>query len=208
MANLSERLPMDKPSVLSVVGERVSLRKAGQEYKGLCSFHEEKTPSFTINEDKGLFHCFGCGESGDVIAFVQKVEGVGFLEALSILGMRQDQIQRPRNDAIRRKAETVSQWANHCFDQAQSLLREIGQRERIAEELGWIDKIERCKREWDILSDLSDDLQDTTRVMELWTEREAVEAILADAPDETLPTFPTITPEYRARLQAAVRGEL
>lgn len=197
-----------KPSIVEVISERVNLRKAGREYVGLCPFHADKTPSFSVSEERGLFYCFGCNEGGDVITFVQKIEGVGFLEALSILGMRQDQIQRPRNDAIRRKAATVSQWANHCFDQAQSLLREIGQRERIAQVLGWIDKIERCKREWEILSVLSDDLQDPTQVMSLWAERDAVETILADAPDEPLPTDPTITPEYRAWLQAAVRGGL
>src|SRR3989338_3044863 len=185
---------IDKPSIVETIGAYVQMRRSGKEYVGFCPFHSEKTPSFTVNGEKGLFNCFGigCGVGGDVIRFVELIEGVGFLEALSILGMRQDQIQRPHNEAIRRKAETVSRWANYCFDQAQSLLREIGQRERIARELGWIDEIERCKREWEILSDLSDDLQDATRVMELWAEREAVEAILADAPDEPLPTYPTI----------------
>ena len=197
-----------RPSIEEVVERYIPLRRMGREFKALCPFHSENTPSFSVNPDKQVFFCFSCNEGGDVIRFIERIEGVGFLEALSILGMRQDQIQRPHNEAIRRKAETVSRWANYCFDQAQSLLREIGQRERIARELGWIDEIERCKREWEILSDLSDDLQDATRVMELWTEREAVEPILADAPDDTLPTFPTITPEYRARLQAAVRGEL
>jgi len=199
---------LDRSSIVETISRYVSLRRSGREHVGLCPFHSEKTPSFSVNEEKGVFHCFGCAESGDLIRFIEKIEGVSFLEALALLGIRRDQIPRPQNDAVKRLAVTVSAWANEQFDKAQSLLREIGQRERIARELGWIDEIERCKREWEILSDLSDDLQDATRVMELWTEREAVEPILADAPDDTLPTFPTITPEYRARLQAAVRGEL
>jgi len=199
---------LDRPPIIETISRYVSLRRSGRELVGLCPFHSEKTPSFSVNEEKGVFHCFGCGESGDVIAFVQKVEGVGFLEALSILGMRQDQIERPRNDAIRRKAETVSRWANHCFDQAQSLLRERGQRERLARELNWQAEVEHCNREWEILSVLSDDLQDPKEIMSLWAERESVEAILADAMPEPLPDFLPITPECRARLQAAVRGEL
>jgi len=198
-----------KPSLVEIIGRYVQLRKSGKEWTGLCPFHSDtKTPNLSINEEKGVFYCFACQESGDVISFVQKIEGVGFLEALSFLGMGQDQIQRPRNDAIKRLAATVSAWANEQFDKAQNLLREIGQRERIAQELGWIDEIERCKREWDILCDLSDALQDPKEVMSLWAEREAIEAILADPPDEPLPIFPTITPEHRARLQAVVRGEL
>ena len=62
--------PRNKPSIVEVIGQRVHLRKAGKEYKGLCPFHAEKTPSFSVNEEKGLFHCFGCGVSGDVFDFV------------------------------------------------------------------------------------------------------------------------------------------
>jgi DNA primase len=54
-----------KPSIVSVIGEHLVLRKAGKEYVGRCPFHVDKTPSFSVSEEKGLFHCFGCGESGD-----------------------------------------------------------------------------------------------------------------------------------------------
>jgi DNA primase len=69
---------MTKPSIVEVIGQRVELRKAGKEYKGLCPFHSEKTPSLTVNEDKGLFYCFGCSASGDVIDFIMQLDGVGF----------------------------------------------------------------------------------------------------------------------------------
>ncbi|MBI2988099.1 MAG: hypothetical protein HYY45_15145 [Deltaproteobacteria bacterium] len=197
----------DRPDILEVVGRYFPLRRSGREYKGCCPFHDDKHPSFSVNPDKQVFYCHPCAIGGDVVRFIELVEGLSFREALLQLGMRQDKIQRPRNDAVKRLAETVSPWANEQFDKAQSLLREIGQRERIAQELGWIDEIERCKRERDILICLSNDLQDVTQVIELWEERESIEAILVDMPDEPLPTYPAITPEYRARLQAVIWRE-
>ena len=197
-----------RPSIEEVVERYIPLRRMGREFKALCPFHSENTPSFSVNPDKQVFFCFSCNEGGDVIRFIERIEGVGFLEALSILGMRQDQIQGPRNDAIRRKAETVSAWANEQFDQAQKILREIGQRARIAGKLRWREEVERCVGEWKILSVLSDDLQDPMQVMSLWPECESVEAILANAMPEPLPDFPPITPEYRSYLQAVARGDV
>lgn len=196
------------PAIVDIISGYVTLRRAGKEFVGLCPFHSEKTPSFAVNEEKGVFHCFGCGEGGDLIRFIEKIEGISFLEALALLGIQRDQIPRPQNDAVKRLAATVSAWANEQFDKAQNLLRDVGQRARVARELGWRDEVERCAREWEILSDLSDDLQDPQRVMELWAERESVEAMLADAIPEPLPNFPPITDEYRGHLKAVVRGNV
>jgi DNA primase len=69
----------------SVVGRRVKLQKAGREWKGCCPFHNEKTPSFYVNEDKGFYHCFGCGVHGDVIRFVVEQEGLRFPDAVRSL---------------------------------------------------------------------------------------------------------------------------
>ena len=77
---LRERL-----SVVDVVGRRVPLVKKGQNYWGCCPFHNEKTPSFSVNEDKGFYHCFGCGEHGDIISFVMKSENVDFKTAITEL---------------------------------------------------------------------------------------------------------------------------
>lgn len=68
--------------IVKVVSHYIVLEKAGSNYKGLCPFHEEKTPSFYVNADKGFFHCFGCGASGDVIEFVKKIEDLSFGEAV------------------------------------------------------------------------------------------------------------------------------
>ncbi|MDH3240245.1 MAG: DNA primase [Alphaproteobacteria bacterium] len=67
------------------IARKVKLTKRGREYSGLCPFHNEKTPSFTVNEDKGFFHCFGCGAHGDVIGFVMQTENLSFPEAVERL---------------------------------------------------------------------------------------------------------------------------
>ncbi len=68
-----------------VVGRTVRLIKKGREFQGLCPFHKEKTPSFTVNEDKGFFHCFGCGEHGSVFDFVMKTNNISFPESVEQL---------------------------------------------------------------------------------------------------------------------------
>ncbi len=74
--------------IVTVISDHVSLRKAGVSYKGLCPFHAEKTPSFTVNRDRGLFHCFSCQAGGDVFKFVELQEKVGFTEAVRHLAQR------------------------------------------------------------------------------------------------------------------------
>ena len=72
-------------SIVDVISRRVPLVKKGQNFWGCCPFHNEKTPSFSVSEDKGFYHCFGCGEHGDIISFVMKSENVDFKTAISEL---------------------------------------------------------------------------------------------------------------------------
>ncbi|MBI1775725.1 MAG: DNA primase [Proteobacteria bacterium] len=72
-------------SLAALVGRRVKLTRRGREHTGLCPFHNEKTPSFTLNEDKGFYHCFGCGAHGDAISFVMGTEGLAFRDAVERL---------------------------------------------------------------------------------------------------------------------------
>ena len=72
-------------SLVDVISRRVPLVKRGQNYWGCCPFHNEKTPSFSVNEDKGFYHCFGCREHGDIISFVMKTENIDFKEAIKEL---------------------------------------------------------------------------------------------------------------------------
>src|SRR5262249_284144 len=80
---LRARLPVSE-----VVGRRVKLRRQGREYKGLSPFNQEKTPSFTVNDQKGFFHDFSSGKHGDIFGFVMETEGLSFPEAVeSLAGM-------------------------------------------------------------------------------------------------------------------------
>lgn len=84
IAAIRERVRIDE-----VVGDYVQLRRAGADsLKGLCPFHDEKSPSFHVRPNHGHFHCFGCGEGGDVYAFIQKIEHVSFVEAVELLADR------------------------------------------------------------------------------------------------------------------------
>lgn len=82
--NYRERLDALKArhDIVQVIGRYVSLRKGGREFKGLCPFHAEKTPSFTVNPEKQVWHCFGCGMGGDVITFVEAIETGDFKDAV------------------------------------------------------------------------------------------------------------------------------
>ncbi len=72
-------------NIIDIIGEYVKLTKAGSRFKACCPFHQEKTPSFVVNEDRQTYHCFGCGQGGDVFSFVMEMEGMGFREALMLL---------------------------------------------------------------------------------------------------------------------------
>lgn len=75
-------------SIVSFVGERIPLKKSGRNFKGLCPFHQEKTSSFMVNEEKQIFHCFGCASGGDIFTFLMKIDGLTFPEALQELAKK------------------------------------------------------------------------------------------------------------------------
>jgi DNA primase len=74
--------------IVEIIGDHTRLKKAGRSWKGLCPFHNERTPSFTVDRDKGLYHCFGCGAGGDVIHFVRQIDRLEFPEAIEALASR------------------------------------------------------------------------------------------------------------------------
>jgi len=78
----------ERVDIVALVGEYVRLKRMGQSFKGLCPFHSEKTPSFHVRQDRRVFHCFGCGASGDAIGFVMRLEGRTFPEAARMLAER------------------------------------------------------------------------------------------------------------------------
>ena len=99
-------------SIVDVVSRRVPLTKKGQNYWGCCPFHNEKTPSFSVNEDKGFYHCFGCGEHGDIISFTMKSENIGFVDAIKELadmaGMKLPEF-KPRDPTLVAREESFFQ---------------------------------------------------------------------------------------------------
>lgn len=76
---------LDKVDIVDVVGARVQLKKAGKDHSGLCPFHSENTPSFTVSQQKQFYHCFGCGKNGSVIGFMMEYEGLDFVDAVKDL---------------------------------------------------------------------------------------------------------------------------
>ncbi|MBT0663821.1 DNA primase [Geobacter pelophilus] len=78
----------ERVTILDVVSDYVSLKKAGANYQGLCPFHGEKTPSFNVNPGRGIFHCFGCGAGGNAFSFIMRIEGISFPEAVKHLAKK------------------------------------------------------------------------------------------------------------------------
>jgi DNA primase len=102
----------DAVDMVELVGARTDLRRVGARFTGLCPFHDERTPSFSVNAEHKLFHCFGCGESGDAISFVEKTEALDFRQAVEFLGERYGvelQLERedPRAEERRRRRERL-----------------------------------------------------------------------------------------------------
>ena len=100
--------------VSDVVGKRVKLAKKGREFSGLCPFHSEKTPSFTVNDDKAFYHCFGCGAHGDVIRFVTETEGLTFPEAVAKLAGMAGLTVPQATPEERKRAERAKSLQDAC----------------------------------------------------------------------------------------------
>ena len=98
-----------RSNIVTVISKYVRLEHKGRKYWGCCPFHNEKTPSFCIDEDEGFYHCFGCKESGDVITFVEKMESCDFMDAVKILAeqnhMDLPEINHANEDVMKKKEE-------------------------------------------------------------------------------------------------------
>ena len=96
------RSVIDTADLAHIVGGRVKLKKSGRNYTGLCPFHNEKTPSFSVVPDKGFYHCFGCGAHGNALDFMMKHEGKDFVAAVkelaAMLGMTVPQTARENRE--------------------------------------------------------------------------------------------------------------
>ena len=116
----------DRTDILDVISGYVTLSKAGQNFKGLCPFHAEKTPSFMVSPSRQIFHCFGCGAGGNVFTFVMKMEGTSFPETVRELGVKAGvevpvvQGARPAQDSgnkerLEQLNEAAAVWFRQCL---------------------------------------------------------------------------------------------
>ncbi len=117
----------DRIDIVDFVSDYVQLRKAGQNWKGLCPFHSEKTPSFMVSPSKQRFHCFGCGIGGDVISFLEQYEHLPFPEALQVLAqkagvqlktVRQDRKVQEKDELIRGALREATTFFIHKLQEA------------------------------------------------------------------------------------------
>ncbi|HVH92641.1 MAG TPA: CHC2 zinc finger domain-containing protein, partial [Candidatus Acidoferrum sp.] len=95
----------DRASIVEVISDYVTLKKAGRNYQGLCPFHGEKTPSFTVSEEKGIFHCFGCQAGGSVFHFLMKYDQLSFPEAVERVAKRYG-IKIESSDGVRETGDS------------------------------------------------------------------------------------------------------
>jgi len=178
----------NRPPILDVVGQYVSLRKSGRQYWAACPFHAEKTPSFAVDPDKdgGVFYCYSCHVGGDVITFVEKIEHVDFKTAAKKLGVKTYQPSRHLLE-IKREAKQIAEWAVSTSVKICNAVREIGDEIRVC-------KLARSKpytdhrllaqheaaliRSWAILTDLDDDLHQPKLAVGLWEQRAEIEALV------------------------------
>ncbi len=99
----------DATDIVDLVSEHVQLVKKGRNYSGLCPFHDEKTPSFSVDPDRQFYHCFGCGVGGNVFKFVQEIDRVTFVEAVKFLAERTGIALPERSGPSREEAEAADE---------------------------------------------------------------------------------------------------
>ena len=110
--------------ILDIISQYVRLKRSGRNYFGLCPFHNEKSPSFSVSPDKQIFHCFGCGVGGNVFTFLMKIEGINFIEAVQMLAEK-SQIQLPTftnsgdaaKEELKNKVYQVNEFAAQYYHQ-------------------------------------------------------------------------------------------
>ncbi|MEZ0225207.1 MAG: DNA primase [Alphaproteobacteria bacterium] len=125
MDEIRARVPLS-----SIIGKRMKLTRAGREHKGCCPFHKEKTPSFTVNDAKGFYHCFGCGAHGDVLGFLMDHDNLQFMEAVEQLaGLAGMQVPKPTKEEAQKfqkqmslydLMEAAAKWYEHQLHEKQN----------------------------------------------------------------------------------------
>ena len=113
--------------IVELIGEYVQLKKQGRNYFGLCPFHGENSPSFSVSVEKRIFHCFGCGAGGNIFTFLMDIEGYSFIEAAKILAEKGNvpldvKGRQPRATL----ADVGASWMAHGYAASPGVNRNIG----------------------------------------------------------------------------------
>ena len=110
--------------ILDIISQYVILKRSGRNFLGLCPFHKEKTPSFSVSPDKQIFHCFGCGVGGDVITFICKIENVNYREAIQILAEKagitlpvSDNTQDMKKEMLKQKVYEINEIVANFYNE-------------------------------------------------------------------------------------------
>ena len=109
----------DATDIVDLISEHVQLVKKGRNYSGLCPFHDEKTPSFSVDPDRQFYHCFGCGVGGNVFKFIQEIDRVTFVEAVKFLAERAG-IALPERSGPSREEDAAADELYRANDLAKS----------------------------------------------------------------------------------------
>lgn len=143
-------------SVVDVVGQYVRLTKTGINFKGLCPFHNEKSPSFSVNEERDMWHCFGCGKSGDIFTFLMEREGLSFIEVLKLLAERAGvELHERKNFATGKRdrttdiLESAAKYYEGIFWQAYSRSGEYVRSRGIRDEFARLFRLGQSPDGWD-----------------------------------------------------------
>ena len=168
----------DRPDILEVVSRYTSLRKVGREYIGPCPLHDDRHPSLRINLEKQVWYCDPCGSGGDVIRFIELVENISFREAVSILGIDDEQSARARVTPRQRKAaELAATWLAEQRRKMNVLLVERLEQIDLADEIGDSELAEVLIREQSFLRDLYEDLDISRYAAGMLSIRPAIEGL-------------------------------
>ena len=127
----------EKTDIVNIIGQYVQLKKSGKNYTGLCPFHEERTPSFSVASDRQFYHCFGCGRGGNVFNFIQELEGLSFQEAVVRVAEMEgiplsSQYMTTSKQVGHNKNDSLYQMNQHACEVYQHILKntQIGQAAR------------------------------------------------------------------------------
>ena len=167
---------MNRPDIVEIVSQHTELRRAGRQLVGLCPLHEEKTPSFYVDPEKQVFRCHGCLAGGDVIRFVENLKGVGFLEAIALLGLSSENA-KPATSPAESLAKKLSEWRRDISIRIGNRCLLSFQRAEIAEQCDR-EEYSRLGREFAVLSEWQNSLWTANGVIEMWEQREAIERVV------------------------------